>query len=102
MTQVQVSENEERSRYEAHVDGGVAGFVEYQLATNLVVITHTEVDPSYEGQGVGSELARGALDRVRERGVKALVVCPFINQWIARHREYADLVYGAPPSKVTD
>ena len=42
------------------------------------------------------------MDDVRARQVKALVICPFILSWIRRHREYADLLYGAPPSRVTD
>lgn len=100
--EVTVTDNPDRHRYEAHVNGDLAGFADYQLATDLVVLTHTEVDQSFEGQGIGSALARAALDDVRERGVKALVICPFINGWIGNHREYADVLYGAPPSKVTD
>jgi len=102
MAEVQVRDNPDRHRYEAHVEGQLAGFAEYQLATDLIVLTHTEVDPAYEGQGVGGALARAAMDDVRARQVKALVICPFILSWIGRHREYADLLYGAPPSRVTD
>ena len=102
MAEVQVHDNPDRHRYEAHVEDQLAGFAEYQLATDLIVLTHTEVDPAYEGQGVGGTLARAAMDDVRARHVKALVICPFIHSWIGRHREYADLLYGAQPSKVTD
>jgi len=102
MAEVQVRDNPDRHRYEAHVEGQLAGFAEYQLATDLIVLTHTEVDPAYEGQGVGGALARAAMDDVRARQVKALVICPFILSWIGRHRECADLLYGAPPSRVTD
>jgi len=102
MAVVQVRDNPDRHRYEAHVEGQLAGFAEYQLATDLIVLTHTEVDPAHDGQGVGGALARAAMDDVRARHVKALVICPFILSWIGRHREYADLLYGAPPSRVTD
>ncbi len=102
MTDVRVDNNLEQHRYEARVSEELAGFVSYQLASDLVVLTHTEVDPSFEGQGIGGALARAAMDDVRERGVKALVICPFITGWIRRHRDYTDLLYGAPPSKVTD
>jgi uncharacterized protein len=101
-TDVDVHNNTGRHRYEATVGETLAGFVEYQLATDLVVLTHTEVDESFEGQGIGSRLARAALDDVRGRGIKALVICPFINGWVRHHREYVDVLYGAPPSKVTD
>lgn len=98
-----VSDNRERHRYEAQAEGGaVAGFIEYQDAGELVVLTHTEVDPGFEGAGVGSVLARAALDDIRERGLKALVICPFILEWIRRHPEYADLLFNAPASATAD
>jgi uncharacterized protein len=99
---VQISHNAEGARYEAWVGPKMAGFAEYQLAKDLIVFTHTEVDPAYEGQGVGSALARTALDDVRGTDRKVLPLCPFINGWIRGHREYVDLVYGAPPSTVID
>ena len=57
-----------------------------------MVFTHTEVDPSFEGQGVGSALARGALDDVRSRGLHIIAMCPFISAYVRRHPEYADLI----------
>lgn len=102
MSQVEVKDNPERHRYDAGVAGEPAGFVDYQLANELMVLTHTEVDPAYEGKGVGSALAQAALDDIRDRGLKALVLCPFVTSWIGRHRDYADVLYGAPPGTVTD
>lgn len=102
MPDVRISQNAEGARYEAWVGPKMAGFAEYQLTRDLIVFTHTEVDPAYEGQGVGSALARQALDDVRGTDRKVLPLCPFIKGWIASHREYIDLVYGAPPSTVTD
>ncbi|WP_436700557.1 GNAT family N-acetyltransferase [Nocardioides sp. BYT-33-1] len=102
MTDVQIADRPDRKRFEALVGGELAGWADYQLTDELMVFTHTEVDPAYEGRGVGGALARTALDEVRARGLKALVVCPFITGWIGRHREYADLLYGARPSSVSD
>ncbi|WP_436493493.1 GNAT family N-acetyltransferase [Actinokineospora sp. HUAS TT18] len=102
MSEAVVVNNVEENRYEARVDGKLAGFAEYQAARELVVFTHTEVDPAFEGQGVGSALARAGLDDVREKGLRVLPLCPFIRDWIGKHRDYVDLVYGAKPSTVTD
>jgi uncharacterized protein len=99
---VQISHNPDGARYEARVGPKMAGFAEYKLAKDLIVFTHTEVDPTFEGQGVGSALARAALDDVRGTDRKVLPLCPYIKGWIGRHLEYADLVYGAPPSTVID
>jgi predicted GNAT family acetyltransferase len=90
---VQVADAPERDRYEAHVDGELAGFAEYSTTPTMLVFTHTEVLPAFEGRGVGSALARYALDDVRCRGLKALAVCPFVLGWIRRHPAYADLEY---------
>ncbi len=103
MAAVDTRNNKSENRYEALVEGEVAGFSAYQLTDLLVIFTHTEVDDAYEGQGVGSALARGALDDVRKEGArKVLPVCPFIKSWIEKHPDYQDLVYGAPRSTARD
>ena len=103
MTDVVTSNNPEASRYEAHIDGDLAGFAAYDLTDKLVVFTHTEVEDRFEGRGVGGTLARFALDDVRASGTrKVLPLCPFIKGWIAKHPDYADLVYGAPATTAKD
>ncbi len=92
---IQVADNTAQSRFEAHVDGELAGVAEYQTTSDLVVFTHTEVMPAFEGQGVGSALARFALDQIRQQGThRALAVCPFTKNWIQRHPEYLAVTYG--------
>ena len=99
---LQVVDAPERQRYEAIRDGAVVGFAAYQKANELIVFTHTEVDPSFEGQGIGGALVRGALDHVRNLGLRVLPICPFVQAWMARHPDYIDLDYRRPTSKVTD
>jgi uncharacterized protein len=101
-TEVRVDDNRDQHRYEAHVGDRLAGFADYKLATELIVLTHTEVDPAFEGQGIGGKLARAAMDDVRDRGLQALLICPFMNRWVKRRPDYHGLVYGVPPSRVTD
>ena len=103
MADVVVTHNPEQSRYEARVGDALAGFAQYQLTSELIVFTHTEVGDAFEGQGVGSALVQQALDHVRAGGSrKVLPLCPFVKGWISRHRDYVDLVYGAPASRVRD
>lgn len=87
-----VSDNGERRRYEIRVGAHVAGFSAYRKRPGELVFTHTEVDPAYEGQGLGSRLARAALDDVRARGLAVVPRCPFIAGYLDRHPEYADLL----------
>lgn len=88
-----VRENAHASRYEAVDESGVlAGFVDYVDHRGNRVLVHTEVDDAFEGQGVGSTLARAALDRSLESGLGVVVTCPFIKAWVEKHPEYADRV----------
>ncbi len=80
------------SRYEIVVDGAVAGFAAYVIQHGRVVFTHTVIDDAFEGKGLGSILARTALDDVRASGRRIVPQCPFIAGYIDRHPEYADLV----------
>src|SRR4051812_44912032 len=89
---VEVRDDPEKRRFEAYVDGRLAGFSAYDLADERIVILHTEVDEAVEGQGVGSELVRQMLDQIRADGELTLTVrCPFVQQWLRRHPEYQEL-----------
>ncbi|MET1058923.1 MAG: GNAT family N-acetyltransferase [Nocardioides sp.] len=88
---VEVRDNTDDKRFEAWIDGELCGIAEYRLRPGEIVFTHTEV--LREGQGVGSELARQALDAVRAKGgLKVVPLCPFIKAWIDEHPDYQDLV----------
>jgi predicted GNAT family acetyltransferase len=90
--EITVTNNEAASRYEICLGTGLVGFAAYRATPGSIVFTHTEIDPVFEGRGLAGQLASAALDDVRERGRKAVPVCPFINTYITRHPEYQDLV----------
>jgi predicted GNAT family acetyltransferase len=90
--EVTVANHPEEHRYEVRADGDLAGSTVYRERPGLIVFVHTEVDQRYEGQGVASQLVHAALDDARARELQVLPFCPFVNGYIARHREYADLV----------
>lgn len=93
MSDIEVRNNPDSSRYEAWLDGALAGFAEYRLRGETVVFTHTEVGDEFEGKGIGGALARGALDDVRAGGGHDVVPqCPFIKGWIEKHPDYESLV----------
>ena len=68
------------------------GWSEYLPAGESVIVAHTEIDERREGEGLGSELVRGALDAVRASGKTVIPSCPFTAAYIQRHPEYVDLV----------
>jgi uncharacterized protein len=85
---VVVANNTSALRYEAHIDGELAGFTNYLLHDNRVIFTHAEVYPKWEGRGVGSALAHGALDDVVGRGKVITPLCPFMVSFVSRHTSY--------------
>ena len=89
---ISVVDNPAESRFELRLDGKLAGFAAYRRQPGRVVFLHTQVDDAYEGQGLGSQLARAALDAVREDGEEVVARCEFIARFIREHPEYDDLV----------
>src|SRR3954447_8487563 len=87
-----VTDNPSELRYELHVDGELAGQIRYRRQSDAVVLVHTDVEPRFEGHGLGSRLVQGALDDLQARGLAVVPLCPFVADFIGRHREYTDLV----------
>jgi len=90
--EVTVVDNKDRLRYEVHVGGELAGVLTYRVEDGVAVLPHTQVEPRYEGRGLGALLAQTALDDAREAGLKVAPWCSFIAAFIQRNPEYADLV----------
>jgi predicted GNAT family acetyltransferase len=91
-----VVDNPAQLRYEVHVGDALAGFAAYRLEPGTIVLVHTDVDPAFEGRGLGGRLVRGALDDIRARGLLVVPLCPFAASYVRRHPEYAGLVVGDP------
>jgi predicted GNAT family acetyltransferase len=79
-------------RYEIRLGGELAGFAIYHRRGGRAFFVHTEIDPAFEGKGLGSALAKGVLDAERTLGEAVVPICPFIRSYIDRHPDYADLV----------
>ncbi|MDQ3910825.1 MAG: N-acetyltransferase [Actinomycetota bacterium] len=90
---IEVHDNQAENRYEVWADGELAGFTRYVLRPGRIAFVHTEIHEPYEGLGLGSRLAREALDDTRARGLMVEPFCPFIAGFIERHLdEYRALV----------
>ena len=87
-----VTDNASTNRYEARIGEEMAGYAEYGREGDRITFLHTAVEPAFEGKGVGSALARDALDDVRARGETVVPQCAFIAAYIDKHPAYADLV----------
>jgi predicted GNAT family acetyltransferase len=65
---------------------------DYRLRDGVMVMTHTEVAPELEGQGIASELVRAALAHAREHGLKVRPLCSYVQAYMRRHPEVQGLL----------
>jgi len=89
---VRVVDVPERSRFEVRVGDELAGFTEYRRRPRVIEFIHTQIEPRFEGHGLGSKLVATALSKARSDGLAVLPYCPFVRGYIAGHREHLDLV----------
>ena len=87
-----ITDNAEARRYEARLDGQLAGWVDYGRVRTRLVALHTEVLPEFGGRGIASALVRRVLDDARAAGETITPRCPFFVRHFQRHPEDADLV----------
>lgn len=89
----EVFDNTAESRFELAA-GGATAIAEYRIEAGRVVLTHTKVPQQLSGQGIGSRLAQGVFEAIRDSGRKVALECPFMAAYARRHPEYADLAEG--------
>ena len=85
-------DNPSESRFELTVDGERAGLAAYRVRDGVTVVTHSEVNRRFRGQGLGNVLAQGTLDGLRAQGARVYPACPFFAKYVAEHPEYDDII----------
>jgi uncharacterized protein len=78
-------------RFEIERNGNFA-YLNYTLAGNILTLDHTEVPESLRHMGLASSLAETAFGFAREHNLKVDIVCPTVQQYVAKHPEHADLI----------
>jgi hypothetical protein len=62
----------------ARENGKRAGIMTYSITSpELIIIDHTEVEPAFEGKGVGKELLYKIVEMAREKNIKIIPLCPY-------------------------
>lgn len=87
---ITVAHRDEIRRYVIEVDGERAGFVQYSDDPNVRIFTHTEIDASFEGRGLASQLVAQAIDDTVASGLQIAATCPYVVRWLEKHPELAE------------
>ena len=80
------------SRFIAIEGEDIVGMLTYEREGRIVSLLHTVTDPGHRGEGIASALEGTAFHDARDAGMGVVVICPFVESWLARHPEQNDVV----------
>lgn len=83
------------TRFEIYLDGALAGYADYAETESPKVrnFHHTITFPEFRGHGVAAQVVKYALDESRAAGCSVTATCWYVDEYIGKHPEYADLVH---------
>lgn len=84
--------NAAEQRYEFDL-GEDQAVLEYIPRGKALILAHTFVPAGYEGQGIGAELVKAALEDIRNNGQQVIPQCSFVRKYIIRHPEWEEILY---------
>lgn len=91
--EIKNSNSETRGIFTAIDDAKRAGEMTYSIKEQKnVVIEHTEVDPEYQGQGVGKKLIDEAAKFARENNLKITPQCVYAKKVMEKSDKYQDVL----------
>ena len=77
----------------ASFDHTIAGMMTFTLPNDqMIIIDHTEVDPSHQGKSVGKLLLYKIVAMAREDGLSILPLCPFAKAMFLKYEDIQDVL----------
>ncbi len=91
--EVKQNNKETKGEFLAFFDGRQAGLMTYSWAgPDKFIIDHTEVDPDYNGKGVGKEMLYKAVEFARANHLKIIPLCPFATAMFKKNEKIRDVL----------
>lgn len=82
----------EQPRSAAYDKEKLIGVAEIEDTHGCWVITHTEVDPAYGGQGIARRLIEEIVAEARRAGKKIVPICSYAEKMMRGREEYTDVL----------
>jgi predicted GNAT family acetyltransferase len=90
---IQIKERENKGFAIAQIEGKKAGMMTYSIPqSDFIIVDHTEVEPEFNGQGVGKQLLYKIVEMAREKKLKILPLCPFANAMFKKLDDIKDVL----------
>ena len=80
-------------RSAAYNRGKQIGECEYSPSNDRWIISHTFVEPAFEGKGIAKKLVLKVIEAARSKGVKVLPLCPYAKKMMAGKEEFKDVLF---------
>jgi predicted GNAT family acetyltransferase len=91
--EIQHINNETKGYFKAVEDEKEAGRMTYSWAGDKkIIIDHTEVNPEFNGRGVGKKMVMAAVEFARQNELKIIPLCPFAKSVFEKVEEIRDLL----------
>lgn len=87
-----IQHDPQQSRFEVYAGDALAGYADYVEANGVRDFHHTVTIPEFRGHGIAGEVVRFALDDTRERGLKIVPSCWYVEKFIGDNPEYKELL----------
>ncbi|MBC9796431.1 GNAT family N-acetyltransferase [Sinomicrobium weinanense] len=69
------------------------GMMTYSIAgAELIIIDHTEVEPAYNGKGIGKQMLCKIVEMARKKNIKIIPLCPFAAGMFSRFEDIRDVL----------
>jgi hypothetical protein len=90
---IQIIESESKGMSLAKENDNQVGSMTYSIAgPELIIIDHTEVDPAYNGKGVGKQMLYKIVEMARQKNIKIIPLCPFAASMFRKIEEIKDVL----------
>jgi len=91
--EIQRKENGNRGEFFIEENGKQIALMTYKKSgADKIVIDHTEVDESLQGEGIGNDLVEAGVKFARQNNLKILPTCPFAKKVIDETPEFQDVL----------
>ena len=81
-----------QNRSAAYDSNKCVGFAALEERDGRWIITHTEVDPAYGGQGIARSLIEEVVRAARRAGKKIVPLCSYADKIMTGKEEYRDVL----------